>query len=112
MQLKSINIRNAGFGKIIAFAEITTQDGLIIDGFKIIDGAKGLFVGFPSQKNKDGEYNDTVSCEEKEVKFEISNQIIEAYKEFASSGDKSTKKPSEKATKKETPKNTDDDLFA
>mgnify|MGYP005838268075 CR=1 FL=1 len=29
---------------------------------KVVE-ADGLFVGFPSQKDKDGEYQDTISCD-------------------------------------------------
>jgi DNA-binding cell septation regulator SpoVG len=47
------------WGKIVAFFDVDVE-GLTIKGFKLIDAGNGKFVGFPSQKDKEGEYRDTV----------------------------------------------------
>jgi len=46
-------------GKLIAFVDITVGALVRIKDLKIINGDQGLFVGWPSQKNKAGEYFDT-----------------------------------------------------
>jgi len=45
---------------------------MYIGGFKLVDGANGLFVAPPSKKNKDGEYEDLVIMT-REVREEILN---------------------------------------
>ena len=47
------------WGKVVAFFDVNAE-GMIITGFKLVEGSEGLFVGSPSQKGKDGEYHDTV----------------------------------------------------
>lgn len=36
-------------GKIVAFADVTVGEGIIVRGFRIIDGEKGLFAAVPSR---------------------------------------------------------------
>jgi len=36
-------------GKIVAFADIDLADGITIRGFRVIDGANGLFAAVPSK---------------------------------------------------------------
>ena len=50
------------WGKIRAFFDLKTNDQFTIKGFKIVEGEKGLFVSFPSQKGNDDEWYDTVWC--------------------------------------------------
>lgn len=46
-------------GKTVAFAQLIIDGAVQVDGFKIIDGSKGLFVSAPQHKGKDKEGNDT-----------------------------------------------------
>ena len=48
------------WSKIRAFFDLETEDGFTLKGLKIVEGSSGLFVGMPSKKDKDGEYNDTI----------------------------------------------------
>ena len=48
------------WNKIRAFFDLQSEEGFTIKGFKLVEGNEGMFVGFPSQKNKDGEYQDTI----------------------------------------------------
>ena len=66
------------WGKIVAFFDLTTDDGFTIKGFKLVEGTNGKFVGFPSQKNNDGEYHDTVWAE-KEVKAMVTDIALKEY---------------------------------
>tara|TARA_R110000824_G_scaffold7471_2_gene33371 strand:- start:161 stop:583 length:423 start_codon:yes stop_codon:yes gene_type:complete len=53
-------MNKGSWGKIRAFFDLRTEEGFTIKGFKLVEGANGLFVGFPSQKGHDGEYRDTI----------------------------------------------------
>ena len=76
MQIERIN--KGQWGRIRAFFDLRTDEGLVVKGFKIVEGASGPFVGMPSQKGSDGQYYDTVFAEA-EVKEEISRLAMEAY---------------------------------
>ncbi len=75
-RLQPVSINN-----IRAFFDIETNEGFTLKGFKIVEGSKGLFVSFPSQKNKDGEYNDTVWAT-KEVKAEVHKMALDSYDSY------------------------------
>lgn len=54
--IESIDMRVSDkWGKTKAFASITFANGLRISGWKVLEGAKGLFVGSPSIQRKDKE---------------------------------------------------------
>ena len=79
------------WGSVRAYFDLKTSEGLVIKGFRILDGSNGLFVGFPSVKNKDGEYNDTVWCE-KQKRQEV-NEMATNYYNASSTGTSSTPAP-------------------
>ena len=76
MHIERIN--KGQWGKIRAFFDLRTDEGLVIKGFKIVAGSSGPFVGMPSQKSSDGQYYDTVVAEQ-EVKDEITRLAMESY---------------------------------
>ena len=53
-------MNKGSWGKVRAFFDLTTEEGFIIKGFRLVEGINGLFVSMPSQKGQDGEYYDTV----------------------------------------------------
>ena len=65
------------YGKIRAFFDIEVISGFIVKGFKIVEGDKGLFVGNPSTKQKDG-YQDTVFLA-KQQKKEVETMAINEF---------------------------------
>jgi stage V sporulation protein G len=71
-------MNKGNWGKIRAFFDITTDEGFIIKGFKLVEGINGMFVGFPSQKGQDEEYYDTVYAD-KVLKDRLSQKAISAY---------------------------------
>jgi len=90
-------------GKTRAFAKLVVDDVMEINGFKIIEGIKGLFVGKPQTKgkNKDGEvtwYDDVRFLDAKEedayrtpVEEEICKAILDKYLSLTSSSEQSTR---------------------
>ena len=66
-----------------AYADITFNDVILIKGFRVLTNKKGgLFVGFPSQKGKDGQFRETVGFKSEKLKSELRSAILEAYKEY------------------------------
>lgn len=63
MDVKIERMNKGEWGKIRAFFDISTN-GFTMKGFKLIQGENNLFVGLPSQKGNDGEYHNTIWCEE------------------------------------------------
>ena len=76
MQIERIN--KGSWGKLRAFFDIRTDEGLVVKGFKIVEGSNGPFIGMPSQKNNDGEYFDTVYADQ-DLKGKITELAMAAY---------------------------------
>ena len=67
--------------KILAFAKITLNDCFCVDGLKVINGEKGIFIGMPSRKQKDGNYRDIAFPTNKETRKMITDEVLKVYKE-------------------------------
>lgn len=65
--------------KLKAFADVSFS-GIVIKGLSVVNGAKGLFVSMPRHQGKDGKWYDTVYPETKELKQQLSEVVLEAYK--------------------------------
>ena len=52
------------WGKTVAFFDLKTEEGFVLKGFKLVNGLNGLFASFPSQKDKEGEYKDTIYADQ------------------------------------------------
>ena len=75
--MKIARMHKGNYGKIKAFFDVETSEGFIIKGFKIIEG-DGLFVGMPSAKDKEGEYQNTVYMG-KEDKAKFTKLAVDYY---------------------------------
>lgn len=88
-----IKVRKINSAKLKGVATLIIDDVLEVDGFKIIDGSKGLFVSVPSHKGtvmEDGvkvdKYFDDVRFpgeQAQEVGQEIKNSILQEYNALA-----------------------------
>ena len=76
--MKISRITKGSWGKVRAFFDLETSDGFTIKGFKIIEGINGIFVSMPSEKNKDGEYQDTIFAS-KQLRQEVNKIALEEY---------------------------------
>jgi len=87
--MKIERMNKGDWGKILAFFDLITEDGFTIKGFKLVEGNNGRFVGFPSQKNKDDEYHDTVWADK-----DVKDQVTElAKREYESSTEQEQELP-------------------
>ena len=76
--MKITRMSKGEWSKIRAYFDLETQEGFNIKGFKIIEGVNGLFVAYPSQKNKDNEYKDTIYAD-KELKQKVEQIALRYY---------------------------------
>ena len=83
--MEVINMRKGSWGKVRAFFDLKTSEGIVIKGFKIVEG-DWLFVGFPSAKGKDGEYYPTISAD-KDLKNELNQLANSVYDKIHTSND-------------------------
>jgi len=65
--------------KLKAFADVSFS-GIVIKGFSVVDGEKGLFVSMPRHQGKDGKWYNTVIPATKELKQQFCDVVLEAYK--------------------------------
>ena len=82
--MKISRMNKGEWGKVRAFFDLETEEGFTIKGFKVVQGIDGLFVGFPSQKDKDGDYKDTVYAD-KTLKQKLNQLALDYYSRVGSS---------------------------
>ena len=75
--MKVSRMKTGEWGKLRAFFDLEV-DGFTIKGFKIVEGSNGLFTSMPSQKNEEGDYNDTVWVD-KDTRPSLNDMAISFY---------------------------------
>lgn len=78
MLISRLFIYDGPAGNTKAFVDLQTNEGIILKGFKLIQGPTGLFVGAPSEKGKDGKWRESVIVP-KELKDEINRMVVGEY---------------------------------
>lgn len=68
-----------GDGNLKAFADVKVGDSLIIKGFSVMLGRRGVFVSMPRKAAKDGRWFDILTLTSDELKQEIEEKVLEAY---------------------------------
>ena len=82
MQITDVRVRKiTKEGKMRAIVSITIDDEFVIHDIKVIEGEKGMFIAMPSKKATDGEYRDIAHPINSEIREELKNKILAAYKE-------------------------------
>lgn len=76
--VRMVPLESNSAGKIAAFFDIQTNDEIVIKGFRLVNGANGLFLSSPDEKGKDGKYYESVILP-KEMKSSLQNLAIEEY---------------------------------
>ena len=64
---------------LLANVQIELNDEFVVTGLKVLDGKKGEFVVFPSEKWKDDEYHDIAFPITKEAREMICDAVLDAY---------------------------------
>ncbi len=74
-------------GAIKAFFRVETEDGFLVDGFKVVEGKNGVFVSLPSKKVGE-KYIDTVTVPG-ELRDPLTKMALDEYRGLADSNRKS-----------------------
>lgn len=69
-----------GDAKLKAFVDISIGD-FIIKGLRVVQGEKGLFLGLPQEKGKDGKWYNAFYPKTKEARQELTEVVLAAYEE-------------------------------
>lgn len=85
MRVKVYPVKNNG--NLLANASIEIE-GIVIKGFKVVEGRDSDFVSWPSQKGKDGKYYDQVFALNKNIRREVEESILEEYDNVKANEDK------------------------
>lgn len=71
-------LRSDSGSKTAAFLDVQTDDGIIIKGFRLVNGSNGLFLASPDEKGKDGKFYEKVILPA-EMKKELEQMAIEEF---------------------------------
>ena len=63
----------------VAFASVTINDMIGINGIRVVSGANGLFTAMPQAKDNKGEYRDIAFPVTKELRQQLNKAIIDEY---------------------------------
>lgn len=69
-----------GDSKLKAFVDISIGE-FVVKGLRIVQGEKGLFLGLPQEKGKDGKWYNVFYPKNKEARQELNDLVLAAYKE-------------------------------
>ncbi len=72
-------------GKTLGFANITLLEKFVVKNLRIVQGDKGIFIGMPSNKRKNGEFIDLFFPITQEARDLITNAILTKYNEVIKS---------------------------
>ena len=78
MKIVRMNQLHNNSTKTVAFFDMQTNDGIIIKGFRLVNGSNGLFISAPDDKGKDGKYYENVILP-KEMKDNLQEKAIEEF---------------------------------
>ena len=78
--MKIERMTKGDWGNCKALFTVKTQEGVIIDNFKLIEKHDGsMFMGLPSRKNKQDEWENSIRFEDKEKRIELEKTAMEHY---------------------------------
>ena len=66
-------------GNTVAFASVTINDIIAINGIRVVDGSNGLFVAMPQAKDAIGEFRDIAFPVTKELRLQLNKTILDEY---------------------------------
>lgn len=72
-------------GKILALADVELTEGVIVKGFRVVRGDKGLFAAVPSksvQVQGETRYFNQVSFASPEIKARVLGELLAAYQRW------------------------------
>lgn len=72
--------RFEGESKLKAFVDLGIGD-FVVRGLRVLSGEKGLFLGMPQEKAKDGKWYNVFYPKTKEARRDLAELVLAAYQE-------------------------------
>jgi stage V sporulation protein G len=88
MQITEITIRPTINGVVGAYVDIVFDNCLKVEGIKVIKGPNGLFISFPSKKQRDGTYRDLAFPANAKTRRMIHRIILAEYEKVVAANDR------------------------
>lgn len=63
----------------VAFASVTINDMIAINGIRVVNGEKGLFAAMPQAKDSNGDYRDIAFPVTKDLRQQLNKAILDEY---------------------------------
>lgn len=73
----------SGSSAIKAYFDVLTTEGIVIKGFKVVQGPSGLFIGLPSQKGTGEKWWDMVTMP-RVLKEQLTSEALPLYEKVKS----------------------------
>ena len=64
---------------LVGYASLKINDSFVVEGLKVLEGEKGLFVGMPSKSDGKGGYRDTAKPITKAFREQLTEAVITEY---------------------------------
>jgi stage V sporulation protein G len=94
MQITEVTIRPTINGVVGAYVDIVFDNCLKVEGIKVIKGPTGLFISFPSKKQRDGSYRDLAFPANAETRMMIQRVILAEYDKLVAGSEPMSNAPS------------------
>ena len=65
--------------KVKAYCSFTVNDAIRMNNVRVVEGDRGSFVSYPSQKGKDGQWYNAVFPITKEMHQQVTEIVLEAF---------------------------------
>ena len=82
MKITEITIRPSNDGWVRGYVDLVFDNCLKVEGIKVIKGPTGLFISFPSKKQRDGTYRDLAFPANAETRQILQQAILAKYEEI------------------------------
>ena len=80
IDVEVVDVRKiTGDGNLKAFADVKVAGSLVVKGFSVMQGKRGVFVSMPRKAGKDGRWFDILTPLDEGLKQELQDKVLEAY---------------------------------
>lgn len=81
--VSNMKLENKSDSIVKASARVVYDDAIVINGVKVINGAKGLYVSMPRYKGADGNFYDTAHPKTGDLRIELNEKVLGVYNEMS-----------------------------
>lgn len=80
VNVEVVDIRKiTGDGKLKAFADVKIADAVIIKGFSVMEGSRGVFVSMPRKASRDGKWFNILMPVNESFEQHLKDKVMEAF---------------------------------